>query len=108
MSLAENSAAVLVPLDKIGGLGIRRLITKSEVSRVLRHLAVPCQRLANWKQRDFVNLKRLSSGSADDLALSNRIAFLRTLGSQEGKESDSLDDAERQQQCEVSDQTACG
>jgi len=106
VSLAENSEAVLVPVDKIGGLGIRRLITKSEVSRVLRHLAIPCQRLANWKQRDFINLKRLSSGSVDDLA--EIIQSLTELNSRRPlapRERQILDRARRMLICEISEAT---
>ena len=68
ISLAENSDAVLVPLSKIDGLGIRRLMTKAEVPRILRHLALSSETTTNWQQRNYINLKRLASGSAYDLA----------------------------------------
>jgi len=68
ISLAESADAVLVPLSKIDGLGIRRLMTKAEVPRILRHLALSSEPTNNWQQRDYINLKRLASGSAHDLA----------------------------------------
>jgi CarD family transcriptional regulator len=106
VSLAELSEAVLVPVNKIDGLGIRPLMTKAEVAGLLKHLAVPAQRITNWKQRDFVNLKRLSSGSVDDLA--EIIQSLTELNSRRPlapRERQILDRARRMLICEISEST---
>ena len=68
VSLAESSEAVFVPLSKIDGLGIRTLVTKTEVSKILRQLTLSSGPMNNWRQRDYTNLKRLFSGSVYDLA----------------------------------------
>lgn len=106
VSLAENSDAVFVPLNKIDDLGIRRLMTKSEVSRILRYLALPCEPRTNWKQREFVNLKGLSSRSAYDLA--RFIESLTELNERRPlapRERQALDKARRLLICEISEVT---
>ena len=106
VSLAESSDAVFVPVNKIDELGIRRLMTKSEVSTVLRHLALPSRCLTNWKQRDFVNLKRLSSGSADDLAqIIESLTQLNGRRPLAPRERYILDRARRFLICEISEAT---
>lgn len=106
VSLAETSDAVFVPVNKTDGLGIRRLITKSEVSRLLRHLALPPQRPTRWKEREYLNLKRWSSGSADDLA--RIIECLTELNERRPLapgERNILDRARRLLICEISEAT---
>ncbi len=68
ISLDDHAETIFVPVDKTDGEGIRRLINKSDITGVLRQLARSTEQKTNWKQRDFFNLKRLSTGSAYDLA----------------------------------------
>jgi len=73
-AIMDDSGDVLfVPVDKITTLGIRRLMEKSEIPKLLSRLSqaaktpgVPTAR--NWKQRAIDNSKRLASGSVFDLA----------------------------------------
>jgi CarD family transcriptional regulator len=59
---------VFVPVDKAQALGIRQLLEKSEIPRLLGHLKKTAGTAKNWRQRIIDNLKLLSSGSAFDLA----------------------------------------
>jgi len=73
-AIMDDSGDVLfVPVDKITTLGIRRLMEKSEIPKLLSRLSqaaktpgVPTAK--NWKQRAIDNSKRLASGSVFDLA----------------------------------------
>ncbi len=106
VSLAESYDAVFVPVNKIDGLGIRRLMTRPEVARVLRHLAVSSERPTHWRQRDFVNLKRLSSGSADDLArIIESLTEINERRPLAPRERHILDRARRLLICEISEAT---
>ena len=106
VSLAETSDAVLVPLSKIDGLGIRRLMTKAEVSRILRRLALTSEPVTNWQQRDFVHLNRLSSGSPYDLAqIIESLSKLNERRPLAPRERHILDRARRFLICEMSEVT---
>jgi len=67
-TLDDAGDSVLVPLDKMSALGIRRLMTKSELARLLGRLALSSVKVPRWHQRAFADLKRLRTGSACDLA----------------------------------------
>ena len=73
-ALMDDSGDVLfVPVDKIRALGIRQLMEKSEIPKLLNRLGqateIPVVPTAkNWKQRAIDNSKRLASGSPFDLA----------------------------------------
>lgn len=106
VSLAEDCDAVFVPLNKVDGLGIRGLIAKSEISAILRHLALPSEQITNWKQRDFANLKRLSSGSAYDLAqVIESLTDLNERRPLAPREQQTLERARRWLICEISEVT---
>jgi CarD family transcriptional regulator, regulator of rRNA transcription len=64
----DSGDTLFVPLDKITTLGIRQLMAKSEIPRLLSHLKKGAVTEKNWKQRALDNAKLLSSGSAFDLA----------------------------------------
>jgi CarD family transcriptional regulator len=65
----ENSGGELfIPVDKIKGLGIRQLLGRSEIPKLLSHLKSEAVTVKNWKQRASDNAKLLASGSAFDLA----------------------------------------
>jgi RNA polymerase-interacting CarD/CdnL/TRCF family regulator len=66
--LDESGDALFVPLDKIRSLGIRQLLAKSEIPKLLGHLKKATVTEKNWKQRAIDNARLLSSGSAFDLA----------------------------------------
>jgi CarD family transcriptional regulator len=74
-ALMDDSGDVLfVPVDKINNLGIRQLVKRSEIPKLLDQLGqevevvnLPNTRM-NWKQRALDNSKLFASGSAFDLA----------------------------------------
>jgi len=66
--LDDSGGELFVPLDKVPSLGIRQLLERSEIPKLLGHLKKAAGTAKNWKQRIIDNLKLLSSGSAFDLA----------------------------------------
>lgn len=71
--LDDNGGELFIPVDKIKGLGIRQLLQRSEIPKLLGRLSqhsksAPVLSTArNWKQRALDNAKLLSSGAAADL-----------------------------------------
>jgi CarD family transcriptional regulator, regulator of rRNA transcription len=59
---------LFVPLDKVKTVGIRLLLEKSEIPKLLDQLKKPAKALGGWKQRNLENLRLFASGSAFDLA----------------------------------------
>jgi RNA polymerase-interacting CarD/CdnL/TRCF family regulator len=106
VSLDEAGDAVFVPLNKISGLGIRQLMTKSEIHTLLRRLMHPSESITNWKQRAYVNLKRLSTGSANDLAeVIESLTELNERRPLAPRERQTLEKARRILICEISEVT---
>ncbi|MEN3332856.1 MAG: hypothetical protein V7641_2221 [Blastocatellia bacterium] len=66
--LNEGGGDLFVPVDKVAAVGIRLLLEKSEIPRLLDHLMQPAKPADGWKQRTLNNLKLFASGSAFDLA----------------------------------------
>jgi RNA polymerase-interacting CarD/CdnL/TRCF family regulator len=66
--LDDSGGELFIPVDKIGGLGLRQLLGRSEIPKLLSHLKTEAVRAKNWKQRAIDNSKLLASGSAFDLA----------------------------------------
>ena len=67
-SLDERGGEVFVPVDKVQALGVRLLLKRSEIPKLLGHLRKTAGTAENWKQRTIDNLKLFASGSAFDLA----------------------------------------
>jgi RNA polymerase-interacting CarD/CdnL/TRCF family regulator len=59
---------LFVPLDKVCALGIRQLLKRSEIPKLLGYLQRATTPVTNWKQRASENASRFGSGSAFDLA----------------------------------------
>ena len=69
LALLDGSGGELfVPVDKVRSIGIRRLLKRTEIPKLLGLLKQTVQIDKNWKQRGIDNHKRLSTGSAFDLA----------------------------------------
>jgi Transcriptional regulators, similar to M. xanthus CarD len=66
--LDDGGGDLFVPVDKVAAVGIRLLLEKSEIPKLLDHLMKPCKIADGWKQRTLNNLKLFASGSAFDLA----------------------------------------
>jgi RNA polymerase-interacting CarD/CdnL/TRCF family regulator len=70
--LDDGGGELFVPVDKVHAMGIRQLLEKSEIPKLLSRLKkaekiVQPKTARNWKQRAVDNLKLFASGSAFDL-----------------------------------------
>jgi RNA polymerase-interacting CarD/CdnL/TRCF family regulator len=70
--LDDDGGELFVPVDKVHAMGIRQLLAKSEIPKLLGQLRraakiVQPRTARNWKQRALDNLKLFTSGSAFDL-----------------------------------------
>lgn len=110
--LDDSGDVVFVPVDKVGAMGIRRLLKKSEIGKLLKILRQP-QKLTrppterkNWQQRSTDNLSLLASGSAFDLA-----TLIRSLSDSDKirklspRDRDVLDKARKYLICEICEVT---
>jgi CarD family transcriptional regulator, regulator of rRNA transcription len=110
LAVMDDSGDVLfVPVDKIESLGIRQLMGKSEIPKLLSQLsreakaAVLPTTAMKWKQRATDNSKLLASGSAFDLA--KIIGSLTELNERKAltpRDRQVLDRAKRHLICEIS------
>jgi len=72
--LEDSGGELFIPVDKITGLGIRQLVGRSEIPKLLGRLGQEAKKTIlpttarNWKQRAIDHSKLLASGSAFDLA----------------------------------------
>ena len=67
-ALDGSGGEVFVPVDKVEALGVRLLLDRSEIPKLLGHLTKAAGTAENWKQRTMDNLKLFASGSTFDLA----------------------------------------
>jgi CarD family transcriptional regulator len=71
--LENNGGELFIPVDKIKGLGIRQLLQRSEIPKLLSRLsqegkpALLPNTARNWKQRAIDRSRLLASGTATDL-----------------------------------------
>jgi CarD family transcriptional regulator len=69
LALLDNSGGELfVPVDKAQTIGIRPLLNRSDIPKVLDLLQEPSGADKDWRQRAVDNFKLLTSGSTFDLA----------------------------------------
>jgi len=66
--LEGGGGGVFVPVDKARAIGIRQLLKRSEIPKLLGRLKKASRSAGNWKQRAMDNAKLFASGSAFDLA----------------------------------------
>jgi CarD family transcriptional regulator len=93
-------------VDKIGGLGIRQLMARSEIPKLLGLLRKPAATPTNWKQRAIDNFKLLTSGSAFDLAeVVESLTELNEARVLSPRDRETLDRARRILICEISEVT---
>jgi CarD family transcriptional regulator len=104
--LDESGDGLFVPLDKIRTLGIRQLVAKSEIPKLLGHLKKGGVTEKNWKQRAMDNAKLLSSGSAFDLAeVVESLTELSAMRALSPRDRQTLDKARKRLICEISEVT---
>ena len=107
LALLDGSGGELfIPVDKISGLGIRQLMTRSEIPKLLGLLRKPAAAPTNWKQRAIDNFKLLTSGSAFDLAeVVESLTELNEARALSPRDRETLDRARRVLICEISEVT---
>jgi RNA polymerase-interacting CarD/CdnL/TRCF family regulator len=64
----SNGGKVFIPIDNVSTVGVRPLVKKSEIPKLLDRLKEPTRSADNWKERARDNLRLMSSGSAFALA----------------------------------------
>jgi CarD family transcriptional regulator len=109
--LMDDSGDVLfVPVDKVENLGIRQLVKKSEIPKLLRRLSedVEIVKLPNarmsWKQRATDNFNLFASGSAFDLAtIVGSLTELNEIKPLSPRDREVLDKARKNLICEISE-----
>ena len=95
-----------MPTDKIATLGIRRLVERSEIPKLLGHLKKAGAQATNWKQRAIENSKLLNSGSAFDLAeVVDSLTELNDTKALSPRERQTLDRARKLLICEIAEVT---
>jgi RNA polymerase-interacting CarD/CdnL/TRCF family regulator len=102
--LDDSGGELFVPVDKAQMIGIRPLLNRSDVPKVLGLLKEPSGADNDWKQRADDNFKLLSSGSAFDLAVV--IKSLTKLGEKKSlsfREGRMLEKARKLLICEISE-----
>jgi len=66
--LDDSGGELLVPIDKVQTIGIRPLLNRSDIPKLLDLLKEPSGADKDWRQRADDNFKLLTSGSTFDLA----------------------------------------
>lgn len=102
--LDDNGGELFIPVEKARAIGVRLLMKKSEVPRLLAHFKKSAKAADNWKQRAIDNNKLFTSGSPFDLA--EIVASLTELSSTRSLtlgESGTLDRARRLLISEISE-----
>lgn len=102
--LDDRGGELFVPVDKAQAIGIRPLLDKSEIPKLLKRLKKTAGTVKGWKQRADDNFKLLTSGSAFDLA--EIVESLTELSSRKAlsfRESQTLEKARRLLICEISE-----
>lgn len=102
--LDVTGGELFVPVEKVQMTGIRLLLRKSEIPKLLQRLTVTIEITRDWKQRAKDIQILLSSGSAFDLA--KVISLLTTLNEKKFlslRESWTLERARKLLICEISE-----
>jgi CarD family transcriptional regulator len=66
--LNNDGMDLFVPVNKVRQVGIRPLLEREEVPKLLEQLKQPAKETIGWRQRNLYNLKLFAAGSAFDLA----------------------------------------
>ncbi len=104
MLLDDSGGELLVPVERVKTIGLRDLLKKAEIPKLLGQLAISGQTAKTWKQRIQDNMKLLMSGSAFDLAeVVESLTKLNENKSLSFRETWMLEKAKKLLVCEVSE-----
>ena len=108
--LEESGGELFIPVDKIRTLGIRQLMQRSEIPKLLERLRQKTKKTTlpttarNWKQRALDNAKLLASGSAFDLAeLVESLTDLNETKALAPQDRQTLERAKKMLVCEIAE-----
>ncbi len=102
--LDDRGGELFVPVDKAQAMGIRRLLDRSEIPKLLGHLKQAAGTAKNWKQRAIDNLKLFASGSAFDWAeVVESLTELRETKALSPSDNRTLERARKLLVCEISE-----
>ena len=104
IALDGSRGELFIPVEKAGPIGVRLLINKSEIPKLLAHLRERNITADSWKQRASDNSKLFTSGSPFDLA--EIVASLTELSDSRSLtvgDSRALERAKRLLVCEISE-----
>ena len=94
--LDDSGGELFVPVDKAQTIGIRPLLNRSDIPKLLGLLKKPARIAKDWRQRANENFKLITSGSAFDLA--EVVKSLAKLGEKKSlsfRESQTLEKAKK-------------
>jgi len=102
--LDKAGGDLFVPVDNVRAIGIRPLLERSEIPKLLDRLKQPTQSADTWKQRAVDNQKLFATGSAFDLAeVVESLTELSETKALSFGEHKTLDRAKRLLICEISE-----
>lgn len=108
--LEESGGELFIPVDKIRTLGLRQLMQRSEIPKLLNRLSQKTKKTTaptaarNWKQRAIDNAKLLASGSAFDLAeLVESLTELNETKALAPQDRQALERAKKMLVCEIAE-----
>jgi len=104
MVLEQGGGELFVPVDKAQARGIRALLDKSEIPKLLDRLQQATRPAEGWKERNRDNLRLFNSGSAFDLAgIVESLSELRKTKVLSPEDSLTLQRARKVLICEISE-----
>lgn len=102
--LDQGGGDLLVPVDKADAVGIRPLLKKTDIPKLLERLNMPTRSVEDYRLRARENARLFASGSAFDLA--EIVESMTKLGERKAlsiSERKSLDKAKRLLVCELAE-----
>ena len=102
--LVDGGGELLVPVDRAQARGIRELLDKTEIPKLLDRLKKPSRAAEKWNQRNRDNLILFNSGSAFDLAeIVESMSGLRETKRLQPSDRQTLERARKLLACEISE-----
>jgi RNA polymerase-interacting CarD/CdnL/TRCF family regulator len=102
--LSDGGGELLVPVNKSQAIGIRSLLNRSEIPKLLDRLKKPSRAAEKWNQRNRDNLILFNSGSAFDLAeIVESMSGLRETKRLQPSDRQTLERARKLLVCEISE-----
>ena len=102
--LDDSAGELFVPVDKARAIGLRLLLKRSEIPKLLLQLSKSTNTANTWKERAADNSRRFNSGSALDLAkVVGSLTKLKDTKSLTLSEARTLEKARKLLVCEISE-----